>query len=115
MRQAFLIGAIFLWLGINILGNIADQQALLSQVDAKTGLTQKQTMEELRKPEVTDANMYTIFSKIGKVLITVGKIFTLWHPALWQGWAIYIYYFVLAIGASFWVVLVLAIRGVGSG
>lgn len=116
MRQGFIIGAIVLWVAINILGNIAEKQAWLGQTDSETGETQQDTLESLRSPELTDVNVVTIFTKLGEYLTTFGKVLTLWHPALWQGDAIFIYFFaILPIGLSFWVVLLLAIRGVGSG
>jgi len=115
MRQAFIIFAIALWIVININGNIAEQEAILGQTDTKTGLTQQQTLNALGKPEITDVNIVTIFTKIGDVLFLLGKVFTLYHPALWQGVAIYVYFFVvLPVGISFWVVALMAIRGVGS-
>lgn len=121
MRQAFIIGAIILWVAINILGGLAEQQTLLGQTDpkivGKTGepLTQYELLEELQEPEITDWNVVTMFVKVGKFLILVGKAITLWHPALWQGSALYIYAFLIApIGISFWVIFVMALRGIGS-
>jgi hypothetical protein len=115
MRQSFIIGAIFLFIVINILGNIADQQALLAQTDSNTGYTQRGTLEQLMKPSITDSGITTFIDKIGDVAILLGKTITLWHPALWQGSGIYIYLlFFVPIGISFWVVLVLTLRGVGS-
>ena len=102
-------------MAINILGNIASQEAILGQTDSETGLTQQETMEALRKPEITDVNMVTIFTKIGNFLVLLGKTFTLWHPAIWQGDAIYIYFLlILPIGLSFWAVVLFGLRGVGS-
>lgn len=114
MRQAFLIGAIILWVGITMLGSIAEMVTPMQNVDAKTGLTEAETLEEMRKPEMTDANMITVFTKIGSAIMLVGRVIFLWHPALWQGDAIYIYYVFLAIGISFWYVFLMGIRGVGS-
>ena len=118
-----MIGAIMLWVAINILGNIAQQETLLAQTDPnvtnpQTGeeLTQSETLEQLMKPEMTDVNLVTIFSKIWEFLKLVGKTLTLWHPALWQGSAMYVYFFlIMPIGISFWVVFVMALRGIGSG
>jgi hypothetical protein len=122
MRQGFLIGAIILWIAINILGNIADMQPLLGQVDnsrSGQGLTQAEALNSLSQPEITDQSFFSAvistINKIGSFVGLLGRSFILWHPALWQGDAIYIYYFFLAIGVSFWVVLVLALRGTGSG
>lgn len=115
MRQGFIIAAIVLWVAINYLGSIAEMQPLLGQIDTKTGLTQQQTLEEMRKPEITDVNIITIFSKIGHYAILLGKILTLWHPAIWQGSAMYLYFLlILPIGISFWIILLMALRGVGS-
>lgn len=115
MRQGFIIAAIALWVAINYLGSIAEKQSLLGQTDTKTGLTQQETLEELRKPEITDVNIVTIFSKIGHYVIYFGKTLTLWHPALWQGSAMYIYFLlIMPIGISFWVTILLVLRGVGS-
>jgi hypothetical protein len=121
MRQAFIIGAIFLWVAINILGGLSEQQTLLGQTDpdvvGKDGqpLTQYETLGELQEPEITDWNVVTMFVKVGKFLVLVGKAITLWHPALWQGSALYIYAFLIApIGISFWVIFVMALRGIGS-
>lgn len=115
MRQGFIIAAIALWVVINILGNFAAQQAHLAQVDSKTHLTQKETLDALAKPDIQDSNVVVQAWKIGQFLITLGKTITLFHADLWVGTAIYIYYFlVLPIGISFWVVIALAIRGVGS-
>jgi len=116
MRQGFIIGAIMLWVGINLLGSIGEYQTPLAQVDSNTGLTGQQTLEGLTKPEVTDVNIVTIFSKVWDVLKMFGKIITLWHPAIWQGSLMYVYFFVvMPIGISFWVVILLALRGTGSG
>jgi hypothetical protein len=122
MRQGFLIGAIILWIAINILGNIADMQPLLGQVDnsrSGQGLTQAEALNFLSQPEITDQSFFSAvistINKIGSFVGLLGRSFILWHPALWQGDAIYIYYFFLAIGVSFWVVLVLSLRGTGSG
>lgn len=117
MRQGFLIGAIILWVAINILGGIAELQSNpLDTTDSKTGLTQQETLEGLRKPEITDANPVTIVSKVWNFLKMLGSVLTLWHPTLWQGSAMYMYFlFILPIGISFWVVLVTILRGVGSG
>ena len=126
MRQGFLIGAIVLWVAINILGSIAEMQPFLSQTDPNVTndsgvpLTQQGTLDEIGKPSiVTDSGfvstVVTSVTAIGKFLVTLGKIFTLWHPALWQGTALYLYYFlILPIGASFWVVVIMDLRGVGS-
>lgn len=126
MRQGFLIGAIVLWVAINILGAFAEMQAPLSQTDPNvtndsgTALTQQGTLDEIGKPSiVTDSGfvstIVTSVASIGKFIITLGKIFTLWHPALWQGTALYLYYLlILPIGASFWVVIIMDLRGVGS-
>jgi len=115
MRQSFIIGAIFLFIIINLLGNISDKQALLSQTDSKTGYTQRGTLDELMKPSITDSGITTFIDKIGNAAIFLGKMLTLWHPALWQGSAIYLYYLIFVpIGISFWIVLILTLRGVGS-
>jgi hypothetical protein len=115
MRQAFIIFAIALWVIINLFGNIAEQETILGQTDTKTGLTQEETLNALTKPDVTDVNLLTIFTKIRDVLFLLGKIFTLYHPALWQNEAMLIYFgLILPVGISFWVIAILAIRGVGS-
>ncbi len=114
MRQTFVIAAIMLWIAINIMGNFAEQQALLDQEDTKTHMTQQDTLNYLSKPDVLDADV-TFIGKVGSFLLNFGKILTLFHPALWQGTAVYIYYFlILPIGISFWVVFVFMLRGVGS-
>lgn len=122
MRQGFLIGCLVLWIIVNILGNIADMQPLLGQADdtkSGQGLTQAETLDSLSQPEITDqsflSTVVSTINKIGSFIGLLGRAFILWHPALWQGDAIYIYYFFLAIGVSFWIVLVLALRGTGSG
>lgn len=115
MRQAFIIGAIFLFIVINILGNIADQQSLLAQADSHTGYTQHETLEELRKPDITDTSSGTFIGKMWSYIQLFGKTLTLWHPALWQGAFLYVYIGIfLPIGISFWVVIAFAIRGIGS-
>ena len=114
MRQGFIIGAIVLWVAINILGSIADMQPMLAQTDTKLGVNQQELMGDLTKPEITDTT-FTFIGKIGGYIVTFGKILTLWHPAIWQGSAIYLYFFIIIpIGISFWIVIVMAIRGVGS-
>ena len=115
MRQGFIIAAIILWIAVNIAGNFIEKQALLSQTDSETNLTQEETLNALTKPEIQDSNIITVAWKVGNFLLTLGKTLTLYHPALWQGTAGYIYWFlILPIGISFWVVIALAIRGIGS-
>jgi hypothetical protein len=115
MRQSFIIGAIMLFVVINFLGNIADQQALLAQTDSSTNLTQQQTLDSLMKPTIADSNIATVIIKVWDFLKVLGKTLTLWHPALWQGAALYLYLlFFIPIGISFWVVILMSIRGVGS-
>jgi hypothetical protein len=120
MRQTFIIGAIVLWVAINILGNFVQNEALMSQgmdVDDKDGveLTQQGLMGELQEPEITDFSLVTVFTKVGNFLKLLGRAITLYHPALWQGSAFYVYLFLIApIGVSFWVVFVMALRGIGS-
>lgn len=104
-----------LFVVINFLGNIADQQGLLAQTDTNTGLTQQQTLDSLMKPTIEDSNIITVAAKVWDFLKVLGKTLTLWHPAFWQGSAIYIYLlFFIPIGISFWVVILMSIRGVGS-
>jgi hypothetical protein len=120
MRQGFIIGAIILWVAINILANGIQNEALLSQgMDVydkdNTELTQQGLIGTLQEPEITDFNLVTIFTKVGNFLKLLGRAITLYHPALWQGSAFYIYAFLIApIGISFWVVFVMALRGIGS-
>jgi hypothetical protein len=115
MRQAFLIGAIMLWVGLNILGGIGELQVPLQQVDSETGLTQEETLSGMQHPEITDVNILTVFTKVWDFLKLVGAVIFLWHPVLWQGSAMYIYYFlILPIGVSFWAVFLMALRGTGS-
>ena len=119
MRQGFIIGAILLWIVVNILGSIGEMETMMGQTDDKitgrdgTALTQQQTLDELAQPNLTDSNI-TFIGRVGGYLKLAGRIFALWHPALFQGDAIYIYYVFLAIGVSFWVVIIFMIRGVGS-
>jgi hypothetical protein len=120
MRQGFIIGAIVLWVAINLLANFVQNESLLSQgqdVYDEEGneLTQQQLMEQLQEPAITDLNPVTIITKVGDFLLFLGRAITLYHPALWQGSAIYLYAFLIApIGISFWVVFVMALRGIGS-
>ena len=114
MRQGFVIAAIVLWVAINILGGLAEQQPLLQQTDNKIDMTQEQLLNQLKEPDVLDADV-TFIGKVGSFLINFGKILTLYHPALWEGTASYIYFLlILPIGISFWVVFVFMLRGVGS-
>ena len=116
MRQAFFIGAIVLWVAINILGGIAQMETPLQDEDSYTGLTQEDTLKGLAKPEVTEVNVVTIFTKVWDFLKLAGSILTLYHPALWQGSAMTIYFLlIMPIGISFWAVFLLSLRGVGSG
>jgi hypothetical protein len=121
MRQGFMIAAVMLWVVINMLGNMAEKEALLSQPDPnitnESGeMTQEDVLYGLMKPEMSDTNLVTIVTKVWDFLKLVGKTITLWHPALWQGSAIYVYFLlIMPIGISFWVVFVMALRGVGSG
>jgi hypothetical protein len=115
MRQGFMIAAVILWVAINILGAISEGLTPLQQTDTKTGLTQQGTLDSLTEPDLRESGRISFATKLGSYLTTAGKIFTLMHPALWQGDAMLIYLFlILPIGISFWVVVVLAIRGVGS-
>ena len=119
MRQGFVIGAIILWVIVNILGSIGEMDTMMGQSDPKitdsdgNALTQHETLDELTHPNLTDSNI-TFIGRVGHYLTLAGRIFTLYHPALFQGDAIFIYYIFLAIGISFWVVIIFMIRGVGS-
>ena len=122
MRQGFMIAAVMLWVVINMLGNMSEQEALLSQPDPNITnqegeeMTQEDVLYGLMKPEVSDTNLVTIITKVWDFLKLVGKTITLWHSALWQGSAIFLYFLlIMPIGISFWVVFVMALRGVGSG
>ncbi len=120
MRQAFMIGAIVLWVAINIIGSVIEMNVPLMQEtevtdDKGNPLTQKGILESAQEPELTDTNIVTMFTKLGSYIKVIGKVLTLYHQSLWQGSTILIYYFIiLPIGISFWVVFVMAIRGVGS-
>ena len=115
MRQAFMIGAIVLWVAINFIGSFVEMAAPLSGYDSKLGKSDIEIMDSASKPEMTDMNVATIFSKIRDTLVLLGKFISLWHDSLWQGTLLYVYYFIiLPIGISFWVVLVMALRGTGS-
>jgi len=126
MRQAFIIGALVLFGIINILGSMSEMQAPFSQTDDNfigadgEPMTEAQILEQLNKPEIVDtswiASATTVITKIGDYLLYFGKFISLYHPALWQGDMLFLYLtIILPIGISFWVVLLLSIRGVGSG
>ena len=121
MRQAFMIGVVILWVALNILGAGGEMVTPMSQTDSTminpaTGLpmTQNDTVDALMKPNITNANLTTIFTKLGSTLKLFGKVLTLNYPSLWQGSFAYARYIFLAIGISFWVVFAIAIRGVAS-
>ena len=115
MRQGFIIAAIVLWVAINILGSIGERTTMLGEADPKLdNKTQQDIMDSITQQEIEDSGT-TFIGKVGDTIVLLGKIFTLYHPSLWQGDAIYIYYFaILPIGISFWVVIAFMIRGVGS-
>lgn len=110
-----MIGAIVLWVAINIIGSIVEMSVPLTRYDTEIEKYDYQVLDEARKPEITDINITTMFSKVGDFFMTIGKFLSLWHPSLWQGNTVFVYYFIiLPIGISFWVILVMALRGVGS-
>ena len=120
MRQAFMIGAIVLWVAINMIANVIQNESLLSQgqdvYDSEgTELDQQGLLQELQEPQITDANPVTIFTRVKDFLLFIGRAITLYHPALWQGATFYLYAFLIVpIGISFWVIFVMALRGIGS-
>lgn len=119
MRQAFIIGAIVLWVALNILGSICEMETPLQQTDTGSGLTQQETLEQMGEQGITDQSLVSgatsVWSKLGDFIMLFGRILTLWHPALWQGDAMLVYFaLILPIGLSFWAVILFGIRGVGS-
>lgn len=121
MRQAFMIGAVMLWIFINIIGSVVEMETPLARTESHllnpdgTPMSQSEILQAMEEPVLTDSNFVTMFSKLGDYIKIAGAVLTLYHPALWQGTAQYVYFFlIMPIGISFWVVFVMAIRGVGS-
>lgn len=121
MRQSFIICMVILGVAIQMIGATLEKQPLLGQVDntvqdsSGQGMTQQQTLDSLAKPTISDGFWNSIVSsvtKVGTVFFMLGKIVFFYHDSIWQGFGKYLYYlFILPLTISFWVTVVVMLRG----
>lgn len=122
MRQSFIICMVILGVAIQMIGATLEQQPLLAQVDSKVtdtenpdGMTQQEVLDSLAEPSISDGFWESIVggvTKIGTVMFMLGKIVFFYHASVWQGFGTYLYYlFILPLTVSFWVTVVVMLRG----
>lgn len=112
---------VILGVAIQMIGATLEKQPLLGQVDntvqdsSGQGMTQQQTLDSLAKPTISDGFWNSIVSsvtKVGTVFFMLGKIVFFYHDSIWQGFGKYLYYlFILPLTISFWVTVVVMLRG----
>lgn len=113
---------VILGVAIQMIGATLEQQPLLAQVDNKVinsetgdGMTQQEILDELAEPAISDGFWESIVgsvTKVGSVFFMLGKIVFFYHDSVWQGFGVYLYYlFILPLTISFWVTVVVMLRG----